>query len=335
MLDPVSNYVANFSDPILTITSGLMVIIATLILWLWFSNRKKYHNLKHAIPAHVVKNYLDSIIQNSTALKSSLFRGGGLDISGVPSVMPLQGLGGGDQIAVSGAPSTALLEELNQKKALIAQLESQLGALQNANRELEQKFGTSQTNLGAAEAKIKELEALLAQLKKGNVGGDEALKAELQMVTKERDEIRDRLKEFEIISDDLANLKRLQQENEQLKRSLAAQGGGHTRAPEVPEMEAAPAAKTQASPQADVAELLENVGGNETLSSDDNQALEDFLNEPAASAAPEAPAEEEQSPEALEAAAAAADAEVEATEEKPKSDKTPEDLLSEFEKMLG
>jgi hypothetical protein len=295
------------------------VIITTLILWLWFSNRRKYHSYKHAIPAHVVKNYLDSIIQNSTALKSSLFRGGGLDVGSVPSVMPLQGLGGGDGLAVSGAPSTALLEELNQKKALIAQLEAQLGSLQAANRDLESKYGTSQSHLIAAEAKIKELEALLAQLKSGSVGGDDALKAELKMVTKERDDIRDRLKEFEIISDDLANLKRLQQENEQLKRSLAAQGG----APKMAKDEAAPAP----APQAEVADLLEDIGGNESITSDDTKALEDFLSEPGA-------AEPEAEP-AAPVAAAAPESPAENTEAKPKSDKTPEDLLSEFEKMLG
>jgi predicted nucleic acid-binding Zn-ribbon protein len=288
-------------------------------MWLWFANRRKYHNLKHQIPAHVVKNYLDSIIQNSTSLKSSLFRGGGLDVS-IPSVMPLQGLGGGDSVAISGAPSTALLEELNQKKALLSQLEAQLSALQNANRDLEAKYASSQATLATAEAKIKELEALLAQLRNGSTSGDEALKTELKMVTKERDEIRDRLKEFEIISDDLANLKRLQQENEQLKRSLAAQGGALPKSP-VKE-EAAPVVEAEAT--AEVADLLEDLGSTETVTSDDNKALEDFLNEPAAA------------PEEEPVAAASPDVALDSnTEEKPKSDKTPEDLLSEFEKMLG
>src|SRR5690606_3359119 len=91
--------------------------------------------------------------------------------------------------------------------------------------ELEAKLQQSQSLLGAAENRIKELEALIAQMKAdGGGGGDAALQSELAMVTKERDEIRDRLKEFEIIADDLANLKRLQQENEQLKRSLGSKG---------------------------------------------------------------------------------------------------------------
>lgn len=321
MLDPVSNYVANFSEPILTITSGLLIIITTLIMWLWFANRRKYHNLKHQIPAHVVKNYLDSIIQNSTALKSSLFRGGGLDVNSIPSVMPLQGLGGGDGIALSGAPSTALLEELNHKKAHISQLEARLSALQNGNRDLEAKYASSQAALGAAEAKIKELEALLAQMKKGDMGADEALKAELKMVTKERDEIRDRLKEFEIISDDLANLKRLQQENEQLKRSLAAQGGSLPKS--APAREEAPVPDVS---KADVADFLEDLGENEALTNDDSKALEDFLNEPAAPMVPDEPP----------VSAAAPDIALDSNDDtKPKSDKTPEDLLSEFEKMLG
>jgi hypothetical protein len=140
------------------------------------------------------------------------------------------------------------------------------------------------------------------------------------MVTKERDEIRDRLREFEIISDDLANLKRLQQENEQLKRSLAAQGGAVPKM--VPKEE--PVAPAPA-PQADVADLLEDIGSSDAMTSDDSKALEDFLSEPAA----------EPEPEPAAPVAAAPEVPHDNSDTKPKSDKTPEDLLSEFEKMLG
>jgi hypothetical protein len=319
-----------FGPELLVIQFGFLVILSTLFLWLWFSNRRKYHNLKHAIPANIVKSYLDSIIQNSTALKSSLFRGGGLEVNGVPSVMPLGNLMGGDNLGMSGAPSTALLEEINQKKALIASLESQLSSSQSSQRELEIKLAAVQSNLTAAEAKIKELEALLAK-SRGGSDGDAALKAELSMVTKERDEIRDRLKEFEIISDDLANLKRLQQENEQLKRSLAAQGGS-----------VLVAAKPVEEPitsrsQTDVSDFLQDLGQSTSeTATDDTSALEEFLSSPEESAAPEPDIFEEvlaesaaSEPESMEAT------EADEQETKPKSEKTPEDLLSEFEKMLG
>jgi hypothetical protein len=318
VFDTVINYLDKFGPELLVIQFGFLVILSTLFMWLWFSNRKKYHNLKHAIPANVVKNYLDSIIQNSTSLKSSLFRGGGIEVNGVPSVMPVGNLTGGESMGISGAPSTALLEEVNQKKAYIASLESQLSAAQNANRELEAKLASLQSQLAAAETRIRELEALLAQQRESG-GGDEVLKNELNLVIKERDEIRERLREFEIISDDLANLKRLQQENDQLKRSLAAlQGGGA--APEVIEETPAPSSKTMS--QADVTEMLDNLTSEEAPAQDTKE-LEDFLGSP----------EEESQPPVAEVEARPA--EEEAAPPKNKPEKTPEDLLSEFEKMLG
>ena len=78
-------------------------------------------------------------------------------MNGVPSVMPLAGLMGGDSMGLNGAPSTALLEDINQKKALIASLESQLSSAQNSNKELEIKLASLQANLTFAENKIKEL----------------------------------------------------------------------------------------------------------------------------------------------------------------------------------
>lgn len=331
MFDSVINYLDKFGPELLVIQFGFLVILSTLFLWLWFSNRRKYHNLKHAIPANIVKTYLDSIIQNSTALKSSLFRGGGTEVTGIPSVMPLTNLIGGEGLAVNGAPSTALLEEINEKKALIASLEAQLSSSQNSQREIEAKLGQSQNNLTSAESKIKELEALLAAARKSDGGGDASLKTEISMITKERDEIRDRLKEFEIISDDLANLKRLQQENEQLKRSLAAQGGA-TPAAEAPAPEVKPVVKEidtdNILSQTDVSDLLEDLGSNETPENEDNKALEDFLSTPE-------PVTDEDTAEADMLAAMNESSPEAESDNKPKSDKTPEDLLSEFEKMLG
>ncbi len=314
MLDTVINYLDKFGPEILVIQFGLLVILSTLFLWLWFSNRRKYHNLKHAIPANVVKSYLDSIIQNSTSLKSSLFRGGGTDINGVPSVMPLSHLVGGDSLGLSGAPSTALMEEINQKKAMIASLEAQIASYLSSQKEIENKLISYQSNLSSAENKVKELEGILAE---SRTGSDDSLKTELAMLRKERDEIKEKLKEFEIISDDLANLKRLHQENDQLKRSLAALQG--TSSPE-----ALPTIETSQSNPADVSELLGDVGNSEEAPVDNNQALESFLStqsEEPASTSSEAPA-----------IAAMTEPEGEAPN---KSDKTPEDLLSEFEKMLG
>jgi chromosome segregation ATPase len=240
--------------------------------------------------------------------------------AGVPSVMPLSNLMGGDNLGMSGAPSTALLEEINQKKAYIASLEAQLSSTKGSQSELEVKVNSAQGNLSSAEKKIKELETKLSQAMAnvGTAGGESSdnsnLLSELQTTQKERDEIRDRLKEFEIISDDLANLKRLQQENEQLKRSLAQ--AGSTAAPEKAAID-----PNNILSQADVSDLLADLGeSGGSTSSKDNQALEEFLSSP-----------EEDTSEA-DMLAAMNDTQ---PDNNAKSEKTPEDLLSEFEKMLG
>jgi hypothetical protein len=315
VLDTVINYLDKFGPEILVIQSGLLVILSTLFLWLWFSNRRKYHNLKHAIPANVVKSYLDSIIQNSTSLKSSLFRGGGTDINGIPSVMPLAHLSGGDSLGLSGAPSTALMEEINQKKALISSLEAQISSYLASQKEIENKLISYQSNLSSAENKVKELEGILAE---SSSGGDASLKSELATLKKERDEIKEKLKEFEIISDDLANLKRLHQENDQLKRSLAAIQGASS-------SESLPTIETSKSDQADVSELLGDVGKPSEAGNENNEALDSFL---------ASSTEEPTSAGQADASALAAMTESEGQTDS-KSDKTPEDLLSEFEKMLG
>jgi predicted nuclease with TOPRIM domain len=314
------NIVDKFGPELLVIQFGVLVILSTLLMWLWFANRRKYHNLQHAIPANIIKSYLDSIIQNSTALKSNLFRGGGLDVGQVPSVMSLGNLGtGGDGLTVSGSGNAALLEELNQKKAYIAQLESQLNAAKNGQKDIEAKLATTQSQLSTAEARIRELEALLAKTKSsgGTSAVDVALQAEIQSVTRERDEIRDRLKEYEIIADDLANLKRLQQENEQLKRSLAQAGGAAPVSAPEPE-------KTEAK-IAEVSDLFEDMAGETTGGNTEDLAaeLDNLLS--GGDAPADAPVED----------ISLADAPSESKEEKNKNEKTPDDLLSEFEKMLS
>jgi len=312
-VDILINYLDKFGPELLVIQFGFLIILSTLFLWLWFSNRRKYHNLKHVIPANVVKNYLDSIIQNSTALKSSLFRGGGLDVDSVPSVMPLGQLGGGDNVAVSGAPSAQVLEELAEKKALIASLEAQLQSAKTAGAEFETKAKNYHKDLTVALEKVAELETKLAasSTAQGAEHDDSALREELAAVTKERDELLERLREFEVIADDLANLKRLQQENEQLKKSLGMGTG------------AEPQTQKEEALQAEVSELLEQVSeAVAETSPEETSTLDEFLSEG------------EMTPEEKEMLAAMNEG---AQEEKKEEEKplANDDLLSEFEKMLG
>ena len=329
MLESLITTLDKFTPEILVILSGLLVITTTLFLWLWFANRRTYNLLRHQLPASVVKTYLDSVIQNSTSLKSALFRGGGSDINlaAMPSAMPV--IGGGESVAASGAGDGALREQLQQKLAELAALQSQLAAANNIKKDLEASLGTSN-------ARIKELEALLAKAGSAGSGASAgagasdngAMTAELQKVSKERDDLREKLKEYEIIEDDLANLKRLQQENQQLKRSLGVAGGSSA-------VEAPVAVSGGQDPLAEVADLFEEVGepapeAEAPAEEDATAELEQFL-----SAGTEEPVSEPEENLDPEKAVEAALTEKPAAKAAAANEKTPEDLLSEFEKMLG
>jgi hypothetical protein len=294
-----------FTDETITVFSMMLLITMAAIIAYWFYNRKKFHQLTHEIPASVVKNYLDSIIQNSTSLKSSLFRGGGLDMgNGIPSVVPVGDLPTSTNIGIG---STS--EEVNQKNAEIASLTLKLNDRTKQISDLEkrmQELGAGKG--GSAEADIlrKELAVLQAQL--ADAKGDPNLQRDITIVTSERNDLRERLKEYEIIEEDLANLKRLQQENDQLKAELAAlkKGGAQVKIAEA----------VVAAPIASVVEAI--VEEEIDLEAEMARAI----------------AESQPAP-----AAAAAKAEVaEVAEEVPEAEgeqKSAEELLSEFEKMLG
>ena len=103
MKETLNLILTKFTDETLTISIGMMGLLFVILAAYWWHYRRKFNELKHQIPAQVVKNYLDSIIQNSSALKSSLFRGGGLDVEdGIPSVVPTASLRS-TPVQVSGA----------------------------------------------------------------------------------------------------------------------------------------------------------------------------------------------------------------------------------------
>lgn len=307
--------------------AGVTIFFITAFIAYWWYNRKKFHQLSHQIPASVVKNYLDSIISNSNALKSSLFRGGGLELGeGIPSVLPTSDLPRGN-VSMGGAST----EELNQKNAEIARLKATVSEKDKTIEELERMLAAARDANGGGisdeEANIMkgEISSLQEKLQKAQAdleaaqaggGGGGADSAELDAVTKERDELKERLQEYEVIEEDLANIKKFQQENEQLKKTIEQlQAGG-----------AAPAAEPAAEPEP--APEPEAPAEPEPAPVEEPPADEPAAEEPAAEApAPEAAVDE-----------AEATSEAEDTPDVPANEgeqKSAEELLSEFEKMLG
>lgn len=318
VIESIVSAINRHANSLLFIEISLLVLLAVLFIGTWIYNKKKYQNLKHQIPADVVKTYLDSIIHNSAALKSSLFRGGGdgIDASTIPSVLPLGELKGGDSVGVStGSVSSA---ELNAKIAEIARLRADLDNKNNLLAELEIKYGNLQSDYEDALKRISELEKLLADA--GNVGDDTVLKEQLNSTVKERDELREKLKEYGVIEDDLANLKRYRQENDLLRKALEEAGKP------IPVFENASVAEvTEASDGAEVVDVAEVAAEPEAI---EDPELPDTPVEVAEDASEEPAAIENQ-----EVAQAVPDAPMDSSPDEDTS--SPEDLLSEFEKMLG
>jgi len=302
--------ITKFTDETITVFSLLLLVTMAIIVVYWFYNRKKFHQLSHEIPASVVKNYLDSIIQNSNSLKSSLFRGGGLDIgNGIPSVVQVGDLptstnigvgSGSEEINQKNAEIASLSQKLNDRQKQITDLEKRLADL-SAGKGLGAETDLLKKDLASAQQRLKETENQLADARAAS-GGDAQLQKELSSVTNDRNELRERLKEYEIIEEDLANLKRLQQENDQLKAELMALRKANAAAP-------APAAPVAPAP-APIAEAVEELD----LEAEMAKAISE-------SKAPSKPQT------------------VEVTADNIPSEegeqKSAEELLSEFEKMLG
>jgi chromosome segregation ATPase len=209
---------------------------------------------------------------------------------------------GGEEISQKNAEIASLTQRLSDRQRQIVDLEKTIQDL-SAGKGLGAETELLKKDLSGAQQKVRDLEAQLAEAMT-RAGGDANLQKELASVTSERNEIRERLKEYAIIEEDLANLKRLQQENDQLKAELAALKKG---AP-------APAAAPVAPPPP-----VEEV---EDLEAAMAQAIAD--SKPAAPAAAVA----EKAPQVM-------DIPLEDVPQEEGEQKSAEELLSEFEKMLG
>jgi regulator of replication initiation timing/phosphotransferase system IIB component len=311
--------ITQFNDEALWLSLLMFSFLFALFIAYWLYNRKKFHQLAHQIPAGVIKNYLDTIIQNSAALRSSLLRGA--DAGDIPAVFPIDQLAGHPGIEMRSGN-----EDIERWQAEITHLKTKLKDKEKVVQELERKMSDMGSGVGLSssgnqeeveilQAEVarlqKELEALRASSGAASGGSSaevQEMQQKLMSVTKERDQLKERLMEYEIIEEDLANLKRLQSENEQLKKQL----GGAAPKVEAP-VEEEPIAEEVPAIQVEAVEAVEAV---------------ETVEEPAPEETPETP----ETPEPPAVEAAVSDDLGENREEKEKSS---EELLSEFEKMLG
>lgn len=320
-MESIRLVLTQFTDETISISLAVLFVVFAVLIAYWFYNRRKFHQLSHQIPASVVKNYLDSIIANSTALKSSLFRGGGLEMGeGIPSIIPTSDLPSGgvavgsdqnEELASKNAEIANLKSMLNQKDGTIDELEKMLEAARASNGGgiSDEEAGVLRSEVESLKAQLEEANQKLANAGSGEGGDNSEILGQLDSVTKERDELKERLMEYEIIEEDLANLKKFQQENEQLKNTIAQLKGEGAPSEEVP---AEPAPEPEPEAVAEPEPVVEAPAPEPPpeVSAEENPAADDAATEAASEENPDVPSNDGEQKSAAE-------------------------LLSEFEKMLG
>ena len=215
-----------------------------------------------------------------------MLRGGGSD--SVPLPMNFSGGDGLFKGEASMGDVGGNTADLAQRNAELASLKSQIGEKDSMISDLEEKMTDLLSKLRDSEDGQAPASAPVAA---ATGSGDEATLLQLSEVTKERDLLKDKLKEYEFIESDLAEIPRLQRTVETYKATLKQLGVDPDAALKAPPV-AAPATPEAAPAQAAAAVTPETSAPA-----------------PAATPAAQAPVKEEK--------------------------KGDDDLLQQFEKMLG
>ncbi|MCM0605541.1 MAG: hypothetical protein KA715_05575 [Xanthomonadaceae bacterium] len=329
-------FFSKFTDEAIVFEVFAFFLLVAILTAYYILSKRFMRESDKLIPLSALRGYLDKNIVETNEFRMALF-GESLNVGELPP-----GQGPANYVAPSSPADQNKVVEL---QALLFNQQKMIEDLKVQKQQIEAQVaaGGGGTAPGAGA---------------GGGGGNSAETEDLRARLKNAE---DRLAEYSVIEDDLANLKRLHQENAKLKAQVggspAPQTGATAAAPAAiaPEVVAAPPPATavpevveaKAPASAATAPAIEGPGKDAapaagSASKDGNfkdgsglQApgtkFETAVDQVEAALSPEtaAPAisTTSTSPEA-----AAAEAATAAPEAKPKND---EDLLAEFEKMLG
>lgn len=287
---------SKFSQEALILWGALACVLGATYSVFWILKKRRFGVASQAIPSTLVKGYLNELIAEARVVRGQLFGMTEDTQNGLPPAGSARGI---PEPSLASQPATAAGPVAGEGTAAVNQLQSKTA-------EQEKQI----QSLAAEKAKLEQELAAAKAATPAPTPGVAPTAESIELKRKVKD-LEDRLSEYSIIEDDLANLKRLQQENEEMKKKLglsaAASPPAPAPTPEPTPVEAAPA-PAPAAPPAAFEKVVDQVEASLAAT-------------PAPVAAPAAEATPTEAP-----ANAAAPAE-------PK--KSDEDLLSEFEKMLG
>jgi len=296
---------SNFTPEALLFEALLIGILLAGYAAFWVLHKRRHGIREASIPIPVVKEYLNALIGEAQTLRSELF---GLLASGkeIDADSLLRRMSaGGPMVSSGGGGSSA--QELNALERKMLEQASALSTVEAEKAKLEKELAAARaasvTGQGPDPAMLKELQAKIATLES-------------------------KLAEYSVIEDDLANLKRLQQENAQLRSALEGKGPVPPATPLNTPVAARPAPEpvvvpepivVAAAPPAKEEALFENLA----------EKVNESLQPEVVAAAPAAP-EPAPTPVAAPATPASTSAAPEANMKKEDAD-----LVAEFERMLN
>ena len=210
-------FYSKFTEEFLLLGAAGIFALLSVYCYHWVIQKRRLGLAHSQIPSAVVKSYLNQLINEAEFVRKQLF---GMNNDGATAAMPFHGL----NATATAAPVAATDPS---KSAISPDLLARLGSLESQLREKESLV----VNINVEKAKLlEEVETLRA-----NSGGTAYVEANQKSLTDKIKNLEARLEEYSLFEEDLANLKRLQQENAQLKKKLSEAPAAAAPAPQVTE----------------------------------------------------------------------------------------------------
>jgi predicted DNA-binding protein len=230
---------SKFTEEFLLLSAAALFALLAAYCYQWVIKKRRLGAARNQIPATVVKAYLNQLINEAQFVRTQLF---GL-MNGIPTE--------GDPMSLLRMPhsdtktesSSDAVEKLlaNPSAAIPSDLEERLKSLQKQLSEKESivvNINVEKTKLLEEIENLRQNQKAMQSAGSSGAGSDE--------LAKKVKELEARLEEYSLFEDDLANLKRLQQENQQLKKKLETLGSNLSPAAEATSVSPTPLAAVAA-----------------------------------------------------------------------------------------
>ncbi len=209
---------SKFTEEILLLGGALIFTLLSAYCYEWVIKKRRLGAARNQVPAAMVKVYLNQLIHEAQFVRTQLFGlVNGLPPEGITLTPSTASVHPG--IETHESPAAQLIQAATA--GIGGDLEEPLKALQSQLTEKESivvNINVEKTKLLEEIENLRQNQKAMQSAGSGGGNSDELLK--------KIKELEARLEEYSLFEDDLANLKRLQQENLQLRKKLEDLGTG-------------------------------------------------------------------------------------------------------------